>query len=86
MCVNVYGGKMDGTRKKKNILETHFVLGTMLDSFIHMEFSSLAGRRRRHVLVDWVGKRNEGGQYGYTLHVSMLFGIFTWKYNSQMLS
>ena len=75
-----------GQEKKTNIFETHFVLGTMLDSLIHIEFSSLAGGRRRQGWVDWVGMGNERGQYGCTLHVSMLFEIFTWKYNSQMLS
>lgn len=68
-----------GMGQEKKILETHFVLGTMLYSFIHIEFSSLTGRGRRQGLVDWVRKGNEGGQYSCTLHVSMLFGIFTWK-------
>ena len=45
---------------------------------MHIDFSGMAGGRRRQGLVDWVGTGNERGQYGCTLHVSM-FGIFTQK-------
>ena len=43
MCVCECVWWEKGWDKKKTILETHFVLGTMLDSFIHIEFSSLTG-------------------------------------------
>ena len=59
MCVCECVWWEKGWDKKKTILETHFVLGTMLDSFIHIEFSSLTGGWGKEAGVGGLGEEGE---------------------------